>query len=145
MPAALGVPGPGEIRRPSAPRAGASAAVRAVVALDADLRADLAQIVDQVPGEAVIIVDDEDGSHLLRSLRLSGLPDGVGPGLLDGRAEEAFASGADRVLVALGAGRLLDRPGELLRHLLGRRSVRPWPIARIASGLVLASPGVRCW
>src|SRR5829696_4524370 len=90
-----------------------------VVALDAHLGAELAKIVNEVPGEAVIIVDDEDAGCHLRSLLLAGLAAALAAerGLLDRRSEEAFAGGADRVVVALDPGRPLDRPRELLRHL----------------------------
>ena len=59
-PASSGLPGPGEIRTAAAPLASASSGGQRVVALDPDRAAELAQILDQVPGEAVIIVDDQD-------------------------------------------------------------------------------------
>ena len=116
IPASSGVPGPGEIRIASAPLASASAGAQRVVALDPDLGPDLPQIMDEVPGEAVIIVDDEDHAGRLGSLML---PAG---GQRRRRAAWRGARRAIASVVALDA-RLarLDRAGELLGELLARR------------------------
>ena len=67
IPASLGVHGPGEIR--IAVGAGRQRVGRRqrVVALDPHLGAQLHQVMDQVPGEAVVIVDDQDGGGVTGS------------------------------------------------------------------------------
>ena len=62
IPASAGVQGPGETTRRSAPRSSSSSTVGLVVADDLDLGAELAQVLDQVVGEGVVVVDDEDAA-----------------------------------------------------------------------------------
>ena len=59
-PASAGVQGPGETTRRSAPRSSSSSTVGLVVADHLDLRPQLAQVLDEVVGEAVVVVDHED-------------------------------------------------------------------------------------
>ena len=62
-PASLGVQGPGERTIASGRTATISAAVIGVVAHDIDLRDERPDQMHQVPGEAVVVVDDEDAGH----------------------------------------------------------------------------------
>ncbi len=59
-PASLGVQGPGEIRKPCALLGERFGRGDRVVAHHLHLGAQLHHVMDQVPGEAVVIVDDED-------------------------------------------------------------------------------------
>ena len=59
IPASAGVQGPGETTSRSAPRSSSSPTVGLVVADDLDLRPQLAQVLDQVVGEGVVVVDHQ--------------------------------------------------------------------------------------
>ena len=61
MPAWSGVPGPGEITMRSGASASAASARHLVVAHDADLGSQLAQVLVEVVGERVVVVDEQDG------------------------------------------------------------------------------------
>ena len=59
MPASFGVHGPGEITICSGSHAAISVERDRVVAMHVDVGAELAQILDEVPGEAVVVVDHQ--------------------------------------------------------------------------------------
>ena len=59
MPASLGVQGPGDSTMPSGRRPSASADGDLVVAPDHHLRAKLPEIMEEVVGEAVVIIDQK--------------------------------------------------------------------------------------
>ena len=63
MPASSGVHGPGRDDDAVGPRSSSSSTVGAVVAHDLELGAQLAQVLDEVVGEGVVVVDDEDAHH----------------------------------------------------------------------------------
>ena len=65
IPASAGVQGPGETTSRSGPRSSSSPTVGPVVADDLDLRPELAQVLDEVVGEGVVVVDHEH-PHRLR-------------------------------------------------------------------------------
>ena len=60
IPASSGVPGPGEITMRSGRSASASSTLERVVAHHLHLGAQLAQVLDEVEGERVVVVDEED-------------------------------------------------------------------------------------
>ena len=60
IPASLGVHGPGDTTTRSGARASSSSTDGAVVAHHLQLAAELAQVLDQVVGEGVVVVDDQD-------------------------------------------------------------------------------------
>ena len=60
MPASCGVQGPGEMRMRSGCRASTSAGVSSSLRRIDHLRAQLAHVLDQVVGEGVVVVEDED-------------------------------------------------------------------------------------
>ena len=59
MPASFGVHGPGDSTMASGFRASASGSGQLVVALDDDLFPQLAQVVEEVVGEAVVVIDQK--------------------------------------------------------------------------------------
>ena len=63
IPASAGVQGPGEITSRSRPALEQLADARPVVADDLDLGAELAQVLDEVVGERVVVVDHEHAGH----------------------------------------------------------------------------------
>ena len=63
MPASLGVHGPGETTTRSGCALEQLVDGGDVVAHDVQLRAQLAEELDEVVGERVVVVDDEDGGH----------------------------------------------------------------------------------
>ena len=62
MPASFGVQGPGEMTIASGSIATTSSTRDLVVAADGELRPQLAEEMDEVVGEAVVVIDDEDWS-----------------------------------------------------------------------------------
>ena len=60
MPASLGVHGPGEMTICSGAHASICSSVERVVAMDMHVRAELAQVLDEVVGEAVVVVDHQE-------------------------------------------------------------------------------------
>ena len=60
MPASFGVHGPGDSTIASGLRASASATVSLSLRHDLAARADVAQEVDEVEGESVVVVDEQD-------------------------------------------------------------------------------------
>ncbi len=62
MPASSGRPGPGEITIPAGRSASHIGQAQVVVAADDGLRAELAQVLDEVVDERVVVVDYQDGA-----------------------------------------------------------------------------------
>ena len=60
MPASLGVHGPGDSTIASGSRASDVIDADLIIAMDIDLRPQAAQVMDEVEGEAVIVVDQQD-------------------------------------------------------------------------------------
>ena len=65
MPASVGVQGPGESTIASGRSASASAARERVVPAHLADGAEIAQVVDEVEGEAVVVVDQQDHAAFL--------------------------------------------------------------------------------
>ena len=63
MPASSGRPGPGEITMPAGRDRRDVVDGDGVVAHDLEVGPDLAHLLDEIPGERVVVVDDEDGPH----------------------------------------------------------------------------------
>ena len=68
MPASFGVQGPGESTIASGSAASTSVDRDLVVAMHGHLRPEPAQVVDEVEGEAVVVVDQQDHGSLAVSL-----------------------------------------------------------------------------
>ena len=75
-PASSGVPGPGEMSTASGSRATISSSVQLVVAVHERLGAELAQVLDEVVDEAVVVVDDQ---HRGSATATTGYASPVGP------------------------------------------------------------------
>ena len=82
MPACSGRPGPGESRMASAPSSMASSTAERIVAVDDRLGAQLAEVLDEVEDERVVVVDHEDpGGHDRQpACRMPALSNGLAPG-----------------------------------------------------------------
>ena len=78
-PASSGVPGPGEIRMPSGARRAMPSHVDRVVAKHFDRRAELPEVLHEVVGERVVVIDHEDHRrlHPMNNFSCAGASDAV--------------------------------------------------------------------